>query len=108
MKCYLYLVIVYLWSTLEFNKLTVNDREELIRGSIHSVITLSIYRGCDPTRVNYFNVDSDKFYKFIKLFPCFEPSCMFMRKIGEQLKEYRLDDKEIALLIGTISFITSI
>lgn len=91
---------------LEFNKLSANDREELIRGSIHSAIILAIYRSLDENRVNYFNVDPEQFNKFIELFSCFESSAVFMKKIREKLK--KLDDKEIALLIGTVSFITSI
>lgn len=99
-----FVLLVNLWFILEFNKLSSNDREELIRCSIHSAIVFAIYRGCDSTRVNYFNVDSAKFDKFVKLFPCFESCNVFMKKIREKFEKHQLDDREIALYLAMISF----
>ena len=81
-----------------------NDKEELMKGSINSVILFRLQRNCEY--LNYFNVDSAKFEKFNKLFPAFEKSPHVLKSIRESFDQFKLDDKEQAL-ISALMIITT-
>lgn len=79
----------------DFQQLSLKDKEELVKSSIHSVILLSIQRRCD--HYNYFNCDQSKFERYLKVLPVFSKVNMFMKLIHEKFEKFKLDDKEYAL-----------
>jgi hypothetical protein len=91
-----------------------NDREELVKSSIHSVILLSLQRKYTSS-ANYFNCDPVKMEKYMRIFPIFYKANLFMKNIHDKFEKYKLDDKEYALLaallfvsVGKIILVNSI
>ncbi len=90
----------------EFNCLCKEDREELTKSSIHSVVLLSLQRKCD--HYNYFNCDQLKLEKYLKIFPILQHASKLMKSLHEKFEKFKLDDKEYAiystlLIISTAS-----
>jgi hypothetical protein len=79
------------------NDITQDDKDELVRCSIHSVVFLSIQRKCNY--FNYFNCDPAKFEKFKMLInhPKFHYHAQFMKTIHDKFEKVKLDDKEYGL-----------
>lgn len=77
------------------SKLSIDDKEELVKCSIHSVILLSIQRKCD--HYNYFNCDQYKLENFLKRMPRFQFTSYFMKTIHEKFEKFKLDEKEYGL-----------
>ena len=77
------------------NELTLNDKEELVKCSIHSVTLLSLQKHAQTT--NYFNYEQAKIEKYYKEFPIVFKANSFMKTIHEKFKKFELDDKEYAL-----------
>jgi hypothetical protein len=77
------------------SKLSIEDKEELVKCSIHSVILLSIQRKCD--HYNYFNCDQYKLENFLKRMPRFSFTSYFMKTIHEKFEKFKLDEKEYGL-----------
>ncbi len=75
--------------------LSIEDQNELIKNSIHSVIVLVLQNNCNFC--NYFNCEEALFEKFLKYFPVFVRSCDFMRRMRETFISLKLDDIEYAL-----------
>lgn len=80
---------------LGLSKLSIEDKEELVKCSIHSVILLSIQRKCD--HYNYFNCDQYKLENFLKRMPRFSFTSYFMKTIHEKFEKFKLDEKEYGL-----------
>jgi hypothetical protein len=78
-----------------------NDREELVKSSIHSVILLSLQRKYTSS-ANYFNCDQVKMDKYMRIFPIFYKANLFMKNIHDKFEKYKLDDKEYALLAALL------
>lgn len=85
--------------------LSSEDKEELVKCSIHSIILLSIQRRCN--HLNYFNCDPAKFERFLKKLPNFSVTTCFMKSVREKFDKYKLDDKEYALYSALILISTS-
>jgi hypothetical protein len=77
------------------SQLTSLDKEELIKCSIHSVVLLALQRKCE--HFNYFNCEPSKLEQFLKIFPVFARTGIFMKSINEKFEKFKLDDKEYAL-----------
>jgi hypothetical protein len=73
----------------------MEDQEEMIKSSIHSVVLISIQRKCD--HYNYFNMDQIKLDKYLKLFPVFVRTNHMMQKVHEKFEKFKLDDKEYSI-----------
>ena len=82
----------------------MSDKEELMKGSIHSVILFRLQRNCDF--YNYYNVDMAKFEKYNRIFPGFEKSPLVIKNIRESFDQFKLDEKEQAL-ISALMIITT-
>ena len=83
----------------------MNDREELIRGSINSVIMFRLQRNSDFV-TNFFNVEPAKFDKYGRVFPSFEKTPQVFKHIKESFEQFKLDEKEHAL-ISALMLITT-
>lgn len=90
------------------SKLSNEDKDELVRCSIHSVVLLSMQRKCNY--FNYFNGDGSKLEKLIKCLPKFVITSQFMKTIHDKFDKFKLDDKEYglytALLVVSTGFIS--
>lgn len=88
-------LISWFGNLLGLSKLSIDDKEELVKCSIHSVILLSIQRKCD--HYNYFNCDQYKLETFLKRMPRFSFTSYFMKTIHEKFDKFKLDEKEYGL-----------
>ena len=77
------------------SQLTSEDKDELVKCSIHSVVLLSIQRRCNFC--NYFNCDTQKLDKFLKKLPKLGFTTYFMKSIHDKFEKFKLDDKEYGL-----------
>lgn len=77
-------------------QLSPEDREQLIKSSVHSVVILSIQRKCDYN--NYFNADQVKMDKILRLFGSFGDATVRFKNVRDRFEhEFKLDEKEYAL-----------
>ena len=63
-----------------------------------------MHRGCEY--LNYFNAEPKKLDKYMNMFSCFGDANVSMKHVRDKFEKYRLDDKEVALFLATLTFTT--